>query len=216
MSASVYLVEDHSVMRQGYAALVNEQRELTICGETGSAAEARREIPELAPDLAIVDLSLEDGNGLELVKELQSQCPPLKILIVSMHDETLYAPRSLEAGAEGYLSKQEPSEKVIEAIRHILDGRLYFSEEVNEQLMHRYLNSESDRSSSLLNELSDRELEVFRHIGQGLTTRETAEKLQLSPKTIGTYRSRIKEKLVIDTNAELRRRAVIWVELSNC
>ena len=126
----------------------------------------------------------------------------------------MYAERVLEAGAEGYVSKNEPSATIVEAIRQVLDGRMYFSEDVNEQMLLRYLGSDSEGAPSLLNELSDRELEVFEYMGRGLTTKEIAEELQLSPKTIGTYRSRIKEKLAVDTNAELRRRAVIWVELT--
>lgn len=214
MSHQVYVVEDHSVMREGYIALVDREMDLDICGETASAREALHEIPEVKPDLAIVDLSLEQGSGLELIKDLRAQGEELKILVVSMHDEGLYAQRALNAGAEGYLTKREPSSKVVEAIRQILDGRMYFSEGINEQMILRYLGNNSEKVPSLVGELSDRELEVFEYIGRGLTTREIAEELQLSPKTIGTYRSRVKDKLAIDSNAELRRRAVIWVELS--
>jgi DNA-binding NarL/FixJ family response regulator len=130
-----------------------------------------------------------------------------------MHDEALYAQRALDAGAEGYLAKQEPTGRLLMAIRRILDGRTYFSEEINEQMLLRYLDHSSGAGASLLQSLSDRELQVFKHMGQGLTTREIADVLHLSPKTIGTYRSRIKDKLTIESNAELRRRAVIWVEL---
>lgn len=131
-----------------------------------------------------------------------------------MHDESLYAERALEAGAEGYVSKGEPSETVVTAIRQLLDGRMYFSEDINEQMLLRYLGRDTDGPQSPLDVLSDRELEVFEHMGRGLTTQEIAEALQLSPKTIGTYRSRAKEKLAVESNAELRRRAVVWVELA--
>lgn len=214
MADQIYIVEDHGVMRQGYAALVGREMGLEICGKTGSATEARGEIPGVDPDLAIVDLSLDEGSGLELIKDLQSQCSDLKVLVVSMHDESLYAERALEAGAEGYVSKSEPSETVVTAIRQILDGRMYFSEDINEQMLLRYLGRDTDSPQSPLDVLSDRELEVFEHMGRGLTTQEIAEALQLSPKTIGTYRSRAKEKLAVESNAELRRRAVVWVELA--
>lgn len=214
MAEQIYIVEDHGVMRQGYASLVEREMGLQICGKTGSATDARGEIPEVDPDLAIVDLSLDEGSGLELIKDLQSQCCDLKVLVVSMHDESLYAERALEAGAEGYVSKGEPSETVVTAIRQLLDGRMYFSEDVNEQMLLRYLGRDTDGPQSPLDVLSDRELEVFEHMGRGLTTQEIAEALQLSPKTIGTYRSRAKEKLAVESNAELRRRAVVWVELA--
>ena len=214
MADQIYIVEDHGVMRQGYASLVEREMGLKICGKTGSATDARGEIPEVDPDLAIVDLSLDEGSGLELIKDLQSQCSDLKVLVVSMHDESLYAERALEAGAEGYVSKSEPSETVVTAIRQLLDGRMYFSEDVNEQMLLRYLGRDTDGPQSPLDVLSDRELEVFEHMGRGLTTQEIAEALQLSPKTIGTYRSRAKEKLAVESNAELRRRAVVWVELA--
>ncbi|MEF8796415.1 MAG: response regulator transcription factor [Salinivenus sp.] len=214
MADQIYIVEDHGVMRQGYASLVEREMGLQIRGKTGSATDARGEIPEVDPDLAIVDLSLDEGSGLELIKDLQSQCSDLKVLVVSMHDESLYAERALEAGAEGYVSKSEPSETVVTAIRQLLDGRMYFSEDINEQMLLRYLGRDTDGPQSPLDVLSDRELEVFEHMGRGLTTQEIAEALQLSPKTIGTYRSRAKEKLAVESNAELRRRAVVWVELA--
>lgn len=213
MADQIYVVEDHSVMRQGYAAIVDRESDLEICGETGSAARARQEIPEMEPDLAIIDLSLEEGNGLDLIKDLRAQSDHPKILVVSMHDEALYAHRTLQAGAEGYLAKHESAKKVVDAIRQLLGGGMYFSEAVNEQMVLQYLTNDTD-GGDLLSELSDRELEVFEYIGRGLTTREIAEELQLSPKTIGTYRGRIKEKLAVESNARLRRRAVIWVEVA--
>lgn len=215
MADQIYIVEDHCIMRQGYVSLVEREMGLKICGKTGSATDARGEIPEVDADLAIVDLSLDEGSGLELIKDLQSQCSNLKVLVVSMHDESLYAERALEAGAEGYVSKSAPSETVVTAIRQILDGRMYFSEDINEQMLLRYLGRDTDGPQSPLDVLSDRELQVFEHMGRGLTTQEIAEALQLSPKTIGTYRSRTKEKLAVESNAELRRRAVVWVELAD-
>lgn len=214
MPHQIYIVEDHPVMRQGYAALIESEMGLETCGETGSAPVARQEIPELDPDLAIVDLSLQEGSGLELVKDLQDLCPEVSILVVSVHDELLYAERVLQAGAEGYLTKNEPSSKITEALRRILEGGMYFGEEVKKQLLLQFRTDKSEASEPILADLSDRELEVFEYIGRGLTTREIGEELNLSPKTIDTYRSRAKEKLGLDSNAELRRRAVVWLELS--
>ena len=145
-------------MREGYTALVDRETNLEICGATGSVQEARQTIPDLDPDLVIVDLSLEDGSGLELIKDLRAQSEALRILVVSMHDEALYAQRALDAGAEGYLAKQEPTGRLLTAIRRILDGRTYFSEEINEQMLLRYLDHSSGTGASLLQSLSDREL----------------------------------------------------------
>ncbi len=212
MAHQIYIVEDHPVMREGYGALEDREMDLEICGEAGSAETARKEIPEIQPDLAIVDLSLKGDSGLELIKDLQTLCPDLPILVVSMHDEALYAERALRAGAKGYVSKNEASRKVVEAIRRILSGRMYFSEDVSENLLKRYLVNDADEPRSAVQSLSDRELQVFECMGRGLTTREIAQELNLSPKTIDTYRSRVKEKLSVESNAELRRRSVVWVE----
>jgi len=212
MAHQIYIVEDHPVMREGYGALEDREMDLAICGEAGSAEAARKEIPEVQPDLAIVDLSLKGDSGLELIKDLQTLCPDLPILVVSMHDEALYAERALRAGAKGYLSKNEASKKVVEAIRRILSGRMYFSEDVSENLLKRYLVNDANEPRSAVQSLSDRELQVFEYMGRGLTTREIAQELNLSPKTIDTYRSRVKEKLSVESNAELRRRSVVWVE----
>jgi DNA-binding NarL/FixJ family response regulator len=211
--AQIYIVEDHPVMRQGYAALVEAEMGLEICGKTGSAPEARQEIPEMEPDLAIIDLSLEEGSGLEVVKDLQNLCPDLSILVVSVHDEELYAERVLQAGASGYLTKNEPAEKVIKAIHRILEGGMFFGEKVRDQMLFRFQGGNPEKVQPMLEDLSDRELEVFEYMGRGLTSSEIAEALNLSPKTIDTYRGRAKEKLGLDSNAELRRRAVMWIEL---
>lgn len=216
MAHQVYIVEDHPVMRQGYAALLETEMGLETCGETGSVPEARQEILELDPDLAIVDLSLQGGSGLELVKDLQNSRPELPILVVSVHDEALYAERVLQAGASGYLTKNEPSTTMVEAIRHILEGGVFFEKTLtNHQMLLPIRDEEAETPYSMLSELSDRELEVFEYLGRGLTSREIAEELNLSPKTVATYRSRAKVKLGLDSNAELQRRAVVWIELSD-
>lgn len=209
MGDQIYIVEDHPVMRRGYTALLETEMGLETCGETGTAPEARQEILDLDPDLAIVDLSLQKGSGLELIKDLQNLRPDLPILVVSVHEESLYAERVLQAGASGYLTKSEPSAKMVEAIHRLLDGGVFFEELLTPQMLLR----SSKTSSGMLAELSDRELEVFEYIGRGLTAREIAEELNLSPKTVATYRSRAKEKLGLDSNAELQRRAIVWLEL---
>jgi DNA-binding NarL/FixJ family response regulator len=214
MAQKIYIVEDHPVMRQGYATLVETEMGLEICGETGAVPEARQEIPELEPDLAILDLSLQEASGLELVKDLQEVCPDLPILVVSVHDEELYAERVLQAGASGYLRKSVPSEKVLSAIQRVLEGGMFFEEELKEQMLFRFHGSNKKTAQPMLGDLSDRELEVFEYMGRGLTSSEIAEELNLSPKTVATYRSRAKEKLGLDSNTELQRRAVVWLELA--
>lgn len=212
MAEQVFIVEDHPVMRQGYISLITAQMDLQVCGVTGSVGEARRCIPETKPDLVIVDLFLEDGSGLELIKDLRAAQPHLPILVVSMHDEALYANRVLRAGARGYVMKSEDGSKILQAIRQILEGRVVLSKELSTQILLRYTGAPSEALRSPLDPLSDRELEVFEYVGQGYSTREIADQLTLSPKTVSSYQTRIKEKLVIETNAELQRRAVIWIE----
>lgn len=201
------------MVREGYVSMFEEEMGLMICGETGSAKEARRLVPEVDPDLAIVDLSLEEGSGLELIKDFHATSPDLAILVVSIHDETLYAERALRAGARGYLMKDEASSRVVEAARQVLDGGLFLSPTLNKDLLLQYVRNEHPVSTSPLEPLSDRELQVFELMGQGLTRREIGKELSLSPKTVDSHRSRLKEKLSVDTNEELRRRAAVWMEL---
>ncbi len=215
MAQKIYIVEDHPVMRRGYTYLVDSEIDLEICGEAGDAQTALEEIPEIDPDLAIVDLTLQGMGGLELIKRLQTERPEFPILVVSMHDETLYADRALQAGARGYIMKSEVEAEVVKAIRRILDGGVFLSDELSTKILLRYSGSTGSLQSgtiSPLEQLSDRELEVFEYMGRGFTTREIAQKLVLSPKTIDSYRARVKDKLSIDKNSELMRRAVVWVE----
>lgn len=215
MARQIYIVEDHPVMRRGYSYLVDSEIDLEICGEAGDAQTALKDIPDANPDLAIVDLTLQGMGGLELIKRLQAERPELPILVVSMHDETLYADRALQAGARGYIMKSEVEAEVVKAIRRILDGGVFLSDELSTKILLQYSGSKSGApagSTSSLEQLSDRELEVFEYMGRGFTTQEIAEKLVLSPKTIDSYRARVKDKLSIDSNTELMRRAVVWVE----
>lgn len=212
MATKIYIVEDHPIARQGMTSLIEPEDDLTICGEAGSAETARREIAELEPDLVIIDLTLEEGSGLTLIKDLQAERSELPILVISMHDESLYARRALEAGARGYLMKSEAYWEVVEAIHRVLDDRIYLSKEMTSQVLSQYVGASKPQQESPLESLSDRELEVYTLMGRGYGRREIAEALSLSPRTIDTYRDHLKEKLGIDTNAKLRRSATVWVE----
>lgn len=212
MPQRIFVVDDHPVMRRGYAYLINAEMDLEICGEADSARDALDKFPDAEPDLMIVDLTLKGMGGLELIKRLQTQHPDLPVLVISMHDESLYADRALRAGARGYIMKSEVESVVVKAIRHILEGGVYVSDALSTKILLRYTGATPGEGNSPLDQLSDRELEVFEYMGRGFTTREIADKLALSPKTIDSYRTRVKEKLAIDSNAELMRRAVMWVE----
>jgi DNA-binding NarL/FixJ family response regulator len=199
----VMLVDDHPVVREGLSQLIDHEADLAVCGQFEDAARAFDAIPRLLPDLTIVDLSLKGGSGLELVKNARSNYPKLLILVLSMHDESLYAERALRAGAAGYIMKQEAVGRVLGAIRHVLNGGVYLSEKMNSKLMHQLARGKSIGDGSLTERLSDRELEVFGLIGQGRGTRQIAEQLHLSVKTIESHRAHIKEKLDLKSSTEL-------------
>ena len=212
MSYEIYIVEDHPVVRRGLASLIGPEEDLTIVGETGSALQARRDLSERDIDLVILDLSLEEGSGLSLIEDLHATQPGLPVLVVSMHDETLYARRALEAGARGYLMKDRADSKVVEAIRTVLDGSVYISSEVTSAIVSGQVGgTEPSSDDSVLGVLSDRELEVFTLMGEGKKRREIAEALALSPKTVDSHRTSLKDKLSFDTNASLRQYAAVWV-----
>lgn len=210
MSDRVFVVDDHPVVRRGYTSLVERQPSMEICGEASTASEALDLIGELDPDLVLVDISLEGMGGIELIKHLQNQHSDLSILVISMHDEMLYAERALEAGARGYVMKGEADEVVLEAIDTVLEGSIYLSEEMNTRALLRRVGREHTSNESELAQLSDRELEVFEEMGKGLTTKEIAEDLFISPKTVGTYYRNIREKLNIESTAQLKMKAILW------
>jgi DNA-binding NarL/FixJ family response regulator len=212
MQRKIFVVDDHSVMRWGYIALINQEQDLHVCGEAGTALEALELIPEADPDLAIVDISLEGMNGIELTKHLQTQYPDLPVLIVSMHDESLYGERALRAGARGYIMKKEARTKIVEAIRRILGGSFYLSAEMSTKILLQYQGRRFDEERSSIERLSDRELEVFELLGRGYATREIAEALLISPKTVESHKNRIKVKLAVETAAQLVQHAVQWVQ----
>lgn len=208
----IFIVEDHPVMREGYATLIQREEGLSLCGEAASAAEALERVPESGADLVLVDISLGGVNGIELMKQIKALCPDLPMLVVSAHDETLYAERALRAGARGYIMKHEIVSAVLEAIRKVLRGEVYLSDQMRARIVQLHVSGAVGLETSPLERLSNRELEVFEHLGRGLTTRQVAEALHISPKTVETYRANIKEKLGLENTNELLQRAVLWVE----
>ena len=208
---SILVVDDHPIVRQGLTELINHEEDLTVSAQADDAHNAMEMIKKKKPDMAIVDISLQGKSGIALIKDITSHYPNLPILALSMHDELLYAERALRAGAKGYIMKQEATDKVITAIRKVLDGQLYVSETMATKMVSKLVRSGSDVGSSPTDCLSDRELEVFMLIGKGYGTRQIAEKLYLSTKTIETYRAHIKEKLSLADAAELLKFAIQWV-----
>lgn len=206
----VLLVDDHPITRQGMKALVNQQPNLEVCDETDNAAHASEIVSKRQPDLAIIDVALKTTNGIELIKNILVQTPALPVLVVSMHDENVYAERALRAGARGYLMKQEASEKIISAINCILGGGVYLSERIKEKMLHRFVQKKGDEKAFPIDRLSDREVEVFQLIGDGYSTRQIAGKLNLSSKTIDSYREHLKLKLSLASGVELIRYAIQW------
>jgi DNA-binding NarL/FixJ family response regulator len=207
----ILLVDDHPLMRKGLALTLETEVDLTVAAQAASAEEALSLMDKTEPDLAVVDVSLPGMSGLELIKHLRAMKPDLSVLVVSRHDESLYAERAIRAGARGYLMKMEAADVIVKAVRHILNGGIYVSEEIKERLLLGMM-AGKDVSQSPLEVLSDRELEVFELTGRGLGTREIAERLHLSVKTVESYRARIKNKLSLSTAPELIQHAVQWVE----
>lgn len=206
----ILIVEDHPIFRWGLSELINQEPDLVVCGEATDVSSAWKAIERLNPDLIIADITLENSDGIDLTKEVSRRNKTIPVLILSMHDQFLYAERALHAGARGYIMKQEAMEKVVTAIRQVLAGKVYLNEQVKDQILFNLADRPSGSSRSPLDRLTDRELEVFRMIGKGFSTREIASKLHLSIKTIGTYRERIKEKLNLKHANELMRHAVHW------
>ncbi|MCF7928381.1 MAG: response regulator transcription factor [Spirochaetales bacterium] len=207
----IVLVEDHPIVRQGIARLIEREDDLTVCGEAEEAGRALELLDECRPDLAVVDLSLKESSGLELIKDLHIRMPDLLILVVSLHDERLYAERVIRSGARGYVMKDEATERILEAIRVVLSGDIYVSEPIRKQLLRKQLQPEAEKSGQVYDLLSDRELEIFRLIGEGCDTKTIAERLALSAKTVDTYKSHLKQKLHLESSTELIHRAVNWL-----
>ena len=208
----IFLVDDHPLVREWLTNLINQQANLTVCGEAESGPEAREKILALRPDVAIVDIALKDSSGIELIKDLKQACPEVAVLVLSMHEEAHYAERALRAGARGYVMKRETTRKVIAAVNEVLQGRLSMSEAVAAAMATQFVEGKTLSSRSPVEQLSDRELEVFELLGQGRTTRQIAETLRVSLKTVQAYCARIKEKLNLGSATELLREAVRWHE----
>jgi DNA-binding NarL/FixJ family response regulator len=211
-SKRVFLVDDHPLVREWLTNLINQQAGLKVCGEAESGPEAREKIVALKPDVAIVDIALRDSSGIELIKDLRETCPGVAVLVLSMHEESHYAERALRAGARGYIMKRETTRKVITAINHVLAGKLWVSEALATAMAAQFVEGKTLSTRSPVEQLSDRELEVFELLGQGRTTRQIAENLGVSLKTVQAYCARIKEKLNLSSATELLRDAVRWHE----
>lgn len=209
----IILVEDHPIVRQGLAQLINHQPGLSVIGEADNAARALELIRASKSDLVILDVSLPKTNGLELIKQIKCEKPHLPMLVISMHDETLYGERALRAGARGYVMKKEPSEKMLLAINRVLKGEIYVSDRMKQKMLHHLISKQAPaEDSSPLDHLSDRELEVFQLLGNGFATRQIAEQLHLSVKTIESYRENLKLKLNLESGAGLIQHAVQWMK----
>jgi DNA-binding NarL/FixJ family response regulator len=211
----IFLVDDHPLVRESLASLIQQQSDFIVCGEAEDNIGAQRGILTTHPDVAIVDISLKGGSGLELIKIVKHRAPEISIIVLSMHEEGVYAERAIRAGARGYIMKRETSKKVIEAIRHVLSGKIYVSSHMAEILASKLLDGRETDGRNPVEALSDRELEVFDLLGQGIETRRVAEMLDVSMKTVQTHCARIKEKLALANAAELLREAVRWHDQQN-
>ena len=207
---TVFIVDDHPLLRQGLALLINREEDLAVCGEAEEAQAAMQAISQSQPDVLIVDISLNGPDGLDLLKSIRGLYPDLPVLILSMHDEATYAERALRARANGYIMKQEATEKVLVAVRRILNGEIYLSDRIANKMLQQYIGGSSAALQSRLSTLSDRELEVFRSIGEGRSTRQIADELHLSVKTVETYQAHLKEKLALRSGRELIQHAIQW------
>jgi DNA-binding NarL/FixJ family response regulator len=207
----VLLIDDHPILRKGLAQLINQEADLMVCGEAEEAPKAFEAVGTLNPDVAVVDISLKGGNGLELIKNIKARYPDLPLLVLSMHDETLYAERALRAGSLGYIMKEEAIEKVIAAIRQVIGGDIFLSDRMKGRLLNQLVGGRIKQGTSSIDSLSDRELEVFRLIGEGRGTRQIAEELRLSVRTVEAYREYIKDKLNLKNGTELVQHAFQYV-----
>jgi DNA-binding NarL/FixJ family response regulator len=208
----VLIVDDHPAVREALALRIGRQADMEVCGEAGDTGEALRLIAGAEADVAVVDISLKSGNGIDLIKRIRDRNDHVRILVWSMHSESLYAERALRAGALGYVNKDQATDRIIEAIRRVLEGKVYLSEAMTERLLQRAVGGEREEiTRSPLDVLADRELEVLRLIGEGVKTADIAERLHLSVKTVETYRDRIRQKLDLSDGTKLAHYATQWV-----
>lgn len=211
----IFLVDDHPLVREWLTNLLNQQPDFQVCGETSHAPEALQLVAAAKPDIAIVDITLASGSGLDLIKSIKASHPGVALLVLSMHDEMLYAERALRAGAGGYIMKSEATQKIIEAIRAVLGGQVYVSSKVGTLLAQKLVGGKKGETALPVSELSDRELEVFQLLGRGFSTRQISEHMHVGFKTVQSYSARIKEKLNLANINELMREAIRWHESSS-
>ncbi|HEY3762299.1 MAG TPA: response regulator transcription factor [Verrucomicrobiae bacterium] len=207
----ILLVDDHPLVREWLANLINEQPDLQVCGEASGAPHAFQLIADAKPAVAIVDISLEGGSGIELIKNVKTNHPQVAMIVLSMHDEALYAERALRAGARGYIMKREATKKILQAIRAVLAGKVYVSEKIADMMTEKFVEGSASGEYSV-KQLSDRELEIFQLLGRGMNTRQIADHLHVGFKTVQTYCARIKEKLKLDNATQLLHEAIRWLE----
>lgn len=205
----ILIVDDHPLVRTGFAQLIGDCPDLEVCGEAADMAEALRQIDSIRPDLAIIDLSLAGGSGLDLIEHIKSRDTGILMLVASMHDETLYAERVLAAGARGFINKQEAQDSIIRAIRQVISGKVYLSQKMTDRLLSGMVDANGEKRD--IDSLSNRELQVFELIGEGVSSSQIAEQLNLSVKTIETHQAHIKKKLGLGSAHELNQRAIRWV-----
>lgn len=212
----ILIVDDHPIIRQGLSLFLNQKDDFEICGEAENEERAMNVIDQQKPNFVITDITLKDSNGLDLIKKIQQKYANLPVLVLSVHDESVYAERALRAGAKGYIMKEELTEKVVEAIWHILSGKIYLSEKMSERMLQKFIGKNlSTENHSPLEILSDRELKVFELIGSGRSTHEIAITLHISPKTVQSYRARIKEKLGLESSSDLLQHAFMWMGVTH-
>ncbi len=207
----ILLVDDHPLVRERLAEVFSREPDLMVCGEADNRHRALEAIADTAPDIILLDLTLKHSDGFETIKDIRARWPSLKILVVSMHDDALYAERAIRAGARGYINKQEATRRILVAVRQVIAGGIYLSDRVADQIVERMATRPGQTGVVPAHVLGDRELQVFQGIGRGLTTRQIARELHLGVKTVETYRARIKEKLNLSTSADLLQKAIAWV-----
>jgi DNA-binding NarL/FixJ family response regulator len=212
--SKIFIVDDHPLVREWLTTLIDQTSDLVVCDGAEDAQSALKGIAHSHPDLAIIDLSLGGDSGIDLIRMVREKFPKVAMVVLSMHDERVYAERSIRAGARGYIMKRESSKKVVDAIRQVLQGNVYLSTELTELFAQKFISGGTGGDASPISQLSDRELVVFRFIGQGYETREIAETLQVNIKTVQTYCTRIKDKLNLSSGAELLREAIRWNDTS--
>jgi len=207
---NIFIVDDHELVRQGLRQLVNGEIDMHICGEAADVQGALKMRKALTPDLVIVDLSLPDGNGLDLIKQLHSWHPKMHIIALSMHDDELYAERALNCGAQGYINKQDSAQKLLVGIREVMNNKIFIKPEIAEKIRQQSLVKITTKNAFSTDKLTNRELQVFENIGQGISTKQIAQLLNLSIKTIESHRRHIKDKLNLNSGIELTRSAILW------